>query len=102
MSATVANATPIVNAPAIHGWRRRSNQMGISFSSESPASDSNKGSTATELGPPHVPIVPMSVKAPVAASMLYIETLFEPEFVTYANLPVGSTATEAGPVPAAI
>jgi hypothetical protein len=31
---------------------------------------------------PHVPIVPMSVKAPVALSMLYIETLFEPEFVT--------------------
>jgi len=30
----------------------------------------------------HVPIVPMSVKPPVAASMLYIETSFEPEFVT--------------------
>lgn len=30
----------------------------------------------------HVPIVPMSVKAPVAVSMLYIETLLEPEFVT--------------------
>jgi hypothetical protein len=30
----------------------------------------------------HVPIVPMSVKAPVALSMVYIETLFEPEFVT--------------------
>lgn len=30
----------------------------------------------------HVPIFPMSVKAPVVASMLYIETLFEPEFVT--------------------
>jgi hypothetical protein len=30
----------------------------------------------------HVPIVPMSVKAPVALSMLYIETLFELEFVT--------------------
>ena len=35
-----------------------------------------------EPGPFHVPIVPMSVKAPVAASMLYIETLFEAEFVT--------------------
>jgi hypothetical protein len=35
-----------------------------------------------ELGPFHVPIVPMSVKAPVAASMLYMETSFEPEFVT--------------------
>ncbi len=30
----------------------------------------------------HVPIVPMSVKAPVAASMLYMETSFETEFVT--------------------
>ena len=30
----------------------------------------------------HVPIVPMSIKAPVAPSTLYIETLFEPEFVT--------------------
>jgi hypothetical protein len=30
----------------------------------------------------HVPIVPMSVKVPVALSMLYMETLFEPEFVT--------------------
>ncbi len=35
-----------------------------------------------ELGPFHVPIVPMSVKAPVAASMLYMDTSFEPEFVT--------------------
>ena len=32
--------------------------------------------------PLHVPIVPMSVKVPVAPSMLYIETSFEPEFVT--------------------
>jgi len=30
----------------------------------------------------HVSIVPISVKAPVAASTLYIETSFEPEFVT--------------------
>lgn len=29
-----------------------------------------------------VPIVPISVKAPVVASMLYMETLFEPEFAT--------------------
>jgi hypothetical protein len=29
-----------------------------------------------------VPIVPMSARVPVAASMLYIETLLEPEFVT--------------------
>jgi hypothetical protein len=35
-----------------------------------------------ELEPFHVPIVPMSVKAPVAASMLYMETSFEAEFVT--------------------
>jgi len=32
--------------------------------------------------PNHVPTVPISVKAPVTPSMLYIETLFEPEFVT--------------------
>jgi len=31
---------------------------------------------------PYVPIVPMSVKTPVVASMLYIETSFDPEFVT--------------------
>jgi hypothetical protein len=37
---------------------------------------------AQELGPFHVPIVPMSVKAPVPASMLYMETSFEAEFVT--------------------
>jgi len=35
-----------------------------------------------ELGPFHMPIVPMSVKAPVAASMLYMEMSFEAEFVT--------------------
>ena len=33
-------------------------------------------------GPFHVPIVPMNVNSPVAGSMLYIETLFESEFVT--------------------
>lgn len=41
------------------------------------------GPTSGDLRPPaHVPIVPISVKAPVVASMLYAETLFEPEFVT--------------------
>jgi serine/threonine protein kinase len=39
-------------------------------------------STATEVRFFQVPIVPTSVKAPVAASMLYIETLFDPELVT--------------------
>jgi len=29
-----------------------------------------------------VPIVPISVKAPEVTSMLYMETLFDPEFVT--------------------
>jgi hypothetical protein len=38
--------------------------------------------TSFAAGPLHVPIVPMSVKVPVARSMLYMETLFEPEFVT--------------------
>ena len=37
---------------------------------------------AVNLRPLHVPIVPMSDKVPVEPSMLYIETLFEPEFVT--------------------
>jgi hypothetical protein len=31
---------------------------------------------------PHVPIVPIRVKAPEAGSMLYIETSFDPEFAT--------------------
>ncbi len=35
-----------------------------------------------DKSPFHVPVVPMSVKVPVVASMLYMETLFEPEFVT--------------------
>jgi hypothetical protein len=35
-----------------------------------------------ELGPFQVPIVPTSVKAPVAESMPYMETSFEAEFVT--------------------
>jgi hypothetical protein len=37
----------------------------------------------------HVHIVPMSVKDPAKVSTLYIETLFETEFVPYANLPEG-------------
>lgn len=36
---------------------------------------------ALELGALHVPIVPISLNDPVATSMLYIEILFEPEFV---------------------
>jgi len=43
----------------------------------------------------------MRVKLPVAP-MLYIETSFEPEFVTYANLPDGWMAIELGDSPAAI
>ena len=38
--------------------------------------------------PLHVPTVPMSDKVALEPSMLYIETLFEPEFVTYGGLPV--------------
>ena len=52
--------------------------------------------------PFHVPIVPMRVKAPVAASMLYMDTSFEAEFVTYANFPDGWTAIDVGDIPAAI
>jgi hypothetical protein len=37
---------------------------------------------ARVAGTLHVPIVPMSVKAPVVASMLYIHTLLEPAFAT--------------------
>ena len=44
----------------------------------------------------------MRVKAPVIASMLYIVTSFEPELVTYANLPEGWIAIELGDDPAAI
>jgi hypothetical protein len=34
------------------------------------------------LGPVHMPIVPMSVKAPVVASTVYIEILLEKLFAT--------------------
>jgi hypothetical protein len=44
--------------------------------------NSPKGSSPSEPGPLHVPIVPMRVKAPVVALTAYIETLFEPEFAT--------------------
>jgi hypothetical protein len=47
------------------------------------------GSHSHKAGTLHVPIVPMSVKVPLAASMVYIETLFDPEFVTWANFPDG-------------
>ena len=48
-----------------------------------PGAVSEQGSiSGNEIGPLHVPIVPMSVKVPVAASTLYIETLWELEFVT--------------------
>ena len=49
-----------------------------------------------------MPIIPMSVKAPVATSMLYIETLLEPSFVTKAYFPDGWMAIEVGDIPAAI
>ena len=39
--------------------------------------NSPEGSTATELEPFHVPTVPMSVKVPVTASIVYIEMLCE-------------------------
>ena len=35
-----------------------------------------------ETEPVHVPIVPMSIKAPVVGSMVYIETSLERLFVT--------------------
>src|SRR5579862_6703825 len=60
------------------------------------------GSTATELGTFPVATVPADVKAPVAVLIVYIETSFEPELTTYANLPAGSTATETGFIPVAI
>ena len=49
-----------------------------------------------------MPIVPISVKVPVVALMLYIEMLSEPQFATYANLPEGSMATDMGTSPASI
>ena len=44
----------------------------------------------------------MSVKDPAKASMLYIETLFETEFVPYANLPVGLIVIELSVDPEAV
>ena len=41
------------------------------------------------------------LSTPLVALMLYSETLFEPEFATYANLVDGSTAIANGFVPAA-
>jgi len=38
----------------------------------------------------------MSVKVPVALSVLYIETQFEPEFVPYADFPDGGRGMEVG------
>jgi len=43
-----------------------------------------------------------SVNAPLAELMVNTETLFEPPFATYKNLPEKSTATSFGPVPAAV
>jgi hypothetical protein len=43
----------------------------------------------------------MNVKVP-AEPMPYIETSFEPEFVTYAKFPDGCMAIEVGDSPAAI
>jgi len=44
--------------------------------------DFTSNALVPELFRLHIPVVPMSTKAPVAASMMYIETLFEPELVT--------------------
>jgi len=60
----------LLNAVVPHSWLR-------AFSCDSRFPE---GSSSVDL-PLHVPIVPMSVKIPVAP-MLYIETSFEPEFVT--------------------
>jgi hypothetical protein len=57
---------------------------------------------AIEVGDNPAGIVPVTVKIPVVELMLYIETSFEPEFVTYAKLPEGSIANEFGPDPAGI
>jgi hypothetical protein len=40
---------------------------------------------AVEVGDNPAAIVPINIKAPVVALMEYIETLFEPEFVTRGN-----------------
>jgi len=54
------------------------------------------GPTATANGEPT-----LGVSAPLAASMAYTETVFEPPLVTKRNFPRLSTASESGPVPAA-
>ena len=66
---------------------KRISGPGQDFSTMNNASLGSRGGVRPEgvvpsSRPFHVPIVPMSVKVPVAVSMLYIETLFEPEFVT--------------------
>jgi hypothetical protein len=47
------------------------------------------------------PDLRLDYKVATHPPMLYAETLFSIKLVTYANLPVGSTATEKGPLPAA-
>jgi hypothetical protein len=57
---------------------------------------------ATEVGSAPAVTTPTEVKVPVVVLMLKMETLAEPEFVAYTNLPVGSKVTEVGPDPVAI
>jgi hypothetical protein len=63
-------------------YRKATERRGPSLVAPAFSCDSRfpAGSSSVDL-PLHVPIVPMSVKIPVAP-MLYIETSFEPEFVT--------------------
>ncbi len=50
----------------------------------------------------HVPIVPISVKDPVVASMLYIRTVLELWSTPYANLPDGWIVLGPGDNPAPV
>jgi hypothetical protein len=57
---------------------------------------------ALELGSLHMPIVPIRVKDPVAASMLYIKTVLELWSIPYANLPDGWIVLGPGDDPAPV
>jgi hypothetical protein len=49
---------------------------------------------------PGVGTVARGIRPPLTPSRRYTDTLFEPLFATYTNLPVGSTSTESGTRPA--
>ena len=55
----------------------------------------------TKVGAVPAATVPIAVRAPVVASTEYEDTLFEPLFATYKNLPSGESVIHSGNCPAA-